>query len=216
MSPQKDNGFNDTLPFIHDNLDQDNPKAEQSPHKMEEDKSKVEEEKSKTTIEIIPLGTNQIHLERSKGKHDRIIQYSSSNISLSKEDILVIKELNSTEALWPLQKLCRLSTRATSTNSSNAPMVDVSEGSIKLVNQQLKGNVFYLKLYKAIEEDAKFRTNIHKLLKEINKQRTLDSLVQFLFEFKALFNHIFQNIHLKKAYHAQIQYKKAKWLENRI
>lgn len=56
--------------------------------------------------------------------------------------------------------------------------------------QQLKDNVFDIYIPKAIKEDAKFRTNIQNLLQAIKKQRILDSFVQFLFHFKAFFNHI--------------------------
>ena len=74
--------------------------------------------------------------------------------------------------------------------------------------QQLRANVFDIDLYKAIQEDANFGTDIQKLLQANKKQNIPDSLAQFLFDFKAFFNHICLDIRLKKTYDTKIHQKK--------
>ncbi|CAI8598094.1 unnamed protein product [Vicia faba] len=146
--------------------------------------------------------------EANKGeKTNSTVTNLSSNTSLSQEEILAIKNKNHIEALRRLQKHCKLETRFKSSSSSNAPVSDESYGSVNLMIQQLRVIVFDVNLFKAIEEDANFKTDIHKLLKEINKQRILDSTIQFLFEFKDLFNHIYRYIQLRKTCDSQLQHK---------
>lgn len=125
----------------------------------------------------------------------------------SREEILAMKKRNPIEALRRLQNLRKLSNKTNSLNSSNAFVTDVSDGSVNLVIQPLKANVFNDGLFKAIDRDVKLGVDIQKLTLEINKQRIPNSLIQFLFEFEALFDHICRDIQLRKTYDAQIQQK---------
>lgn len=75
-----------------------------------------------------------------------IIQDFSSNTSLSKEETLAIKRKNPTEALRRLQKLHMLSTGTKSSNSSSASLAYASEGTVNLLIQQLKDDIFEVDL----------------------------------------------------------------------
>lgn len=83
----------------------------------------------------------------------------------------------------------RLLTGTRSSHSSIDSLADASEISVNLLIQQLKANIFEFDLLNAIKGDVHLGTNIQKLLVELNKQKVPDSMVQFLFEFKAYFEY---------------------------
>lgn len=63
----------------------------------------------------------------------------------------------------------KFSTDIRSSNSSNASLADTSEGSVNLLIQQLKANIFEVYLLNSIKGDAQIGTDIQKMLVELNK-----------------------------------------------
>lgn len=88
------------------------------------------------------------------------IHESSSNTSLSQEEILALKRKNPTKALKRLQKLCKLSIGSRSSQSSDDSLADIGDNSVNLLIQQLKSNIFEVDLLNAIEGDTRLSTDI--------------------------------------------------------
>lgn len=140
----------------------------------------------------------------SRKKTQPIIHDSSSNTSLSQEEILALKRNNPTKALKRIQKLHKFSTGSRSSQSSDALLADIGDNSMNLLIQQLKENIFKVYLLISIEGDAQLGFDIRTLLVDLNKHRVSDSMVQFLFEFEAYFDQVFRDIDLKRINNASL------------
>lgn len=173
LTPHRIKEFKDTLASICDDFSR-------TIHKLQSASIKWTKNKENLVSKIFHQ-RGVVNLMLSKG----IRLNPSSNIlpktiPLVKKKSWPSKQKNHTGALRRLQKLHKLSTSTRSSNSYNASLADVSEGSVNLLIQQIKANIFEIDILNAIKEEAQLGIGIQKLLTEINMQKIPYSMVQFL------------------------------------
>lgn len=178
---------------VHDNLYQDDPNTKILKN--------MEEDQTTPNVETVPTEEKDQPTIVEENQAQPIIHDSSSNTSLGQEETLAIERKNPTESLRRLQKLLSLSIGSRSSHFSDASLADVGEGSMNLLMQQLKANIFL----NAIKKDTQIGFEIQNLLVELNKLRVPDSMVQFLFEFEAYFDQVCRDIKLNKTYNNRFE-----------
>lgn len=110
---------------------------------------------------------------QSKGHNDPI----RVEVTLGREDIMVIKARNSLQALKRLVKSQGFSFGGKSSSSSSMSGGDIGVDPITVLFGQLKVKFFYMDLFKAMEDDPSVKFKFKQLLTEFGDHDFLDPLL---------------------------------------